>query len=76
MAKEGNRKRKAVAEVGWMPFWWGNKFNKRLASKRERQNEKKIVDQLCEVNEEFVASLSDMENAINKVKQIELENRE
>ena len=32
-----NRVKKRIAEVGWMPFWWGNKFNKRLASKRARQ---------------------------------------
>lgn len=35
-----NRDRKRVSEVGWMPFWWGNKFIKRLASKRVRQHEK------------------------------------
>lgn len=32
-----NRDRKKIAKIGWMPFWWGNKFNKRLASKRARQ---------------------------------------
>lgn len=36
-----NRVKKRVAAIGWMPFWWGNKFNKRLASKRARQHEKK-----------------------------------
>lgn len=36
-----NTDKKKVAKVGWMPFWWGNKFNKRLASKRARQQEKK-----------------------------------
>ncbi len=32
-----NRDKKRIAQVGWMPFWWGNKFNKRLASKRARK---------------------------------------
>lgn len=32
-----NKDKKRVAFVGWMPFWWGNKFNKRLASKRVRR---------------------------------------
>ena len=36
-----NKVKKRIAQVGWMPFWWGNKFNKRLASKRTRQAEKK-----------------------------------
>ena len=36
-----NKNRKRVAEVGWMPFWWGNKFIKRLSSKRVRRHEKK-----------------------------------
>jgi hypothetical protein len=31
-----NRDKKKIAKIGWMPFWWGNKFNKRLASKRAR----------------------------------------
>ena len=35
-----NKNKKRIAQVGWMPFWWGNKFNKRLASKRARQAEK------------------------------------
>jgi flavin reductase (DIM6/NTAB) family NADH-FMN oxidoreductase RutF len=37
----GNDVADKVAKTGWMPFWWGNKFNKRLASKRARQAEKK-----------------------------------
>ena len=37
-----NKDKKKVAKTGWMPFWWGNKFNKRLASKRARQAEKKL----------------------------------
>ena len=37
-----NKDRKKIAKVGWMPFWWGNKFNKRLASKRARQAEKAL----------------------------------
>lgn len=37
-----NKDKKKVAKVGWMPFWWGNKFNKRLASKRTRQEQKKL----------------------------------
>jgi len=67
MGQKGNKKRKAIAEVGWMPFWWGNKFNKRLVSKRERQNIKKIVDTFCDVNEEFIVPLDDMKNAIDKL---------
>ena len=35
-----NKNKKRIAQVGWMPFWWGNKFNKRLASKRVRQSKK------------------------------------
>lgn len=42
--KEGNKKKHAVAETGWMPFWWGSKFCKRLAAKRERQKERKEVE--------------------------------
>ena len=30
--------KKRIGKVGWMPFWWGNKFNKRLASKRARKH--------------------------------------
>lgn len=33
--------KKKLARIGWMPFWWGSKFNKRLASKRMRQQGKK-----------------------------------
>lgn len=36
-----NRDRKRIASVGWMPFWWGSKFNKRLASKRTRQSNRR-----------------------------------
>ena len=36
-----NKDKKKVAKAGWMPFWWGSKFNKRLSSKRVRQVEKK-----------------------------------
>lgn len=39
-----NRVKKRVAAVGWMPFWWGNKFSKRLASKRARQKKRKDCD--------------------------------
>lgn len=35
-----NKNKKRIAQVGWMPFWWGSKFNKRLASKRVRQSKK------------------------------------
>lgn len=37
-----NKDRKRVAQTGWMPFWWGNKFIKKLASKRARQHQKKM----------------------------------
>lgn len=36
-----NKDKKKVSETGWMPFWWGSKFNRRLSSKRVRQYEKK-----------------------------------
>ena len=36
-----NKNRKRVSKSGWMPFWFGNKFIKRLTSKRVRQHEKK-----------------------------------
>ena len=39
-----NKDRKRIADVGWMPFWWGNKFVKRLASKRVRQTESKEME--------------------------------
>lgn len=39
--KMKNSKKKKIAEIGWMPFWWGNKFNKKLANKRVRQQLKK-----------------------------------
>lgn len=33
----------AVGKTGWLPFWYGSKFNKRLAQKRLRQKYKKAV---------------------------------
>lgn len=39
-----NKDKKKVSETGWMPFWWGNKFNRRLSSKRVRQHEKKELE--------------------------------
>ena len=39
-----NKDKKKVCETGWMPFWWGSKFNKRLRSKRVRQHEKKELE--------------------------------
>ena len=39
-----NKDRKKISKSGWMPFWWGSKFNKRLSSKRVRQQEKKLKD--------------------------------
>jgi hypothetical protein len=36
--------KKKISETGWMPFWWGNKFNRRLSSKRVRQHEKKELE--------------------------------
>jgi len=39
--KRSNRKdHVAIARNGWMPFWWGNKFIKRLTAKREREYRK------------------------------------
>ena len=35
------KEKKRAAAVWWMPFWWGNKFNKRLAAKRVRQSARK-----------------------------------
>ena len=43
--KSQNKKR--ISKTGWMPFWWGNKFNKRLASKRVRQEGKFSKDGEC-----------------------------
>ena len=40
-----NKDKKKVSETGWMPFWWGSKFNKRLSSKRVRQHEKKELEE-------------------------------
>ena len=39
--KSNNKTKQALSKTGWMPFWWGNKFNKRLSSKRVRQENKK-----------------------------------
>ena len=39
-----NKDKKKVSETGWMPFWWGSKFNRRLSSKRVRQHEKKELE--------------------------------
>lgn len=36
---------KAKAKSGWMPLWWGNKFNKRLAQKRLRQKQNKDTEE-------------------------------
>lgn len=41
-----NKAKKRIAQVGWMPFWWGNKFNKMLASKRVRQTKKGTINDL------------------------------
>ena len=35
--KENKKILKTVSKSGWMPFWWGSKFNKRLSQKRLRQ---------------------------------------
>jgi hypothetical protein len=40
--KRGKLKR--VSRTGWMPFWWGNRFNRRLDSKRQREAEKKMIE--------------------------------
>ena len=39
-----NKDKKKISQPGWMPFWWGNKFNRRLSSKRVRQHEKKELE--------------------------------
>lgn len=44
-----NKDKKKVSEAGWMPFWWGNKFNRRLSSKRVRQHEKKELEMEMDV---------------------------
>ena len=31
--------------IGWMPFWWGSKFNKRLVQKRLRGFYKEVQDE-------------------------------
>lgn len=47
-----NKDKKKVSEVGWMPFWWGSKFNRRLSSKRVRQYEKKELEVEMDLEEE------------------------
>lgn len=44
------KEKKRGAAVGWMPFWWGNKFNKRLAAKRVRQSARKGFTAVQEEN--------------------------
>ena len=39
--KKSNQNRKRIGKTAWLPFWNGNKFNKRLISKRVRQHNKK-----------------------------------
>ena len=39
---KSNQDRKRIGKTGWLPFWNGNKFNKRLMSKRVRQYNKTI----------------------------------
>jgi len=46
-----NKDKKKVSETNWMPFWWGNKFNRRLSSKRVRQYEKKELEKEMDLNE-------------------------
>lgn len=38
---KNNQNRKRIGRVGWLPFWYGNKFNKRLVAKRVRRENKK-----------------------------------
>ena len=38
---KSNQDRKRIGKAGWLPFWNGSKFNKRLMSKRVRQHDKK-----------------------------------
>lgn len=47
-----NKDKKKVSESGWMPFWWGSKFNRRLSSKRVRQREKKELEKEMLVEKE------------------------
>ena len=37
---KSNQNRKRIGKTGWLPFWNGSKFNKRLISKRVRQYNK------------------------------------
>lgn len=37
---KSNQERKRIGKTGWLPFWNGSKFNKRLMSKRVRQYNK------------------------------------
>ena len=41
---KSNQDRKRIGKTGWLPFWNGNKFNKRLVSKRVRQHNKSSDD--------------------------------
>ena len=36
MNRHNRKDHSAIARNGWMPFWWGNKFIKRITAKRER----------------------------------------
>jgi hypothetical protein len=42
---KSNQNRKRIGKTGWLPFWNGSKFNKRLMSKRVRQYNK-VNDEL------------------------------
>jgi hypothetical protein len=35
--KETSKTRKAIGKSEWLPFWFGQKYNKRLVSKRVRR---------------------------------------
>lgn len=47
-----NKDKKKVSEAGWMPFWWGSKFNRKLSSKRVRQHEKKELEKEMSIEKE------------------------
>ena len=38
-----NKERMIKTDSDWMLYWWGNKFVKRLASKRARKAEQKEI---------------------------------
>lgn len=48
---------------GWLPFWYGNKFNKRLVQKKIRREHQKEVDQLLQ--EEMGYDTMDILNEIH-----------